>query len=73
MLWKLKLAFTLDILRQEEVFTVVDHVGEVANPVAENNHAGLLRQLQINLNMPVTIDEIVNVGVILYVFFRVEH
>ena len=67
------LALALDVLRHVEVLTVPDDVGEVTDPIAKDNHAGLVRQLKVDLDMTVAVDEVVDVGVILYVLLRVEH
>ena len=52
---------------------IVDDIGEVGDPVAEDDHPRLLCQLQIQLDMPMSVDEIVYIGMILDVFFRIEH
>ena len=67
------LALALDVLRHVEVLAVPDDVGEMADPIAKDNHAGLVRQLKVDLDMTVAVDEVVDVGVILYVLLRVEH
>ena len=54
------------------MFAVVDDVGELGNPVAEDNHAGLAGKLQVYLDVAMTVDEVVDVGVILYVALGVE-
>lgn len=69
----LHLAFSLDVLLHEEVLTVVDHIGELADPVAQDDDAGFLGELQVDFDMPVTVDEIVYVGMILDVLLRVEY
>ena len=66
-----ELALALDVLRHEEVLAVPDDVGEVRDPVAEDDDAGLARQLQVDLDVAVAIDEAVDVGVILDVLLRI--
>ena len=70
LLW---LAFALDVLRHEEVLAIPDDVGEMGNPVAQNDHTSLLCQLKINLDVAVAIDEIVDVGMILNVLLGEEY
>ena len=70
MLW---LAFALDVLRHEKVLAIPDDVGEMGNPVAQNDHTSLLCQLKIDLDVAVAIDEIVDVGMILDVLLGEEH
>ena len=70
MLW---LAFALDVLRHEEVLTIPDDVGELGNPVAQDYHTGLFRQLEVDLDVAVAINEVVDIGVILDVFLGEEH
>ena len=69
----LHLALTFNVLRHVQVLAVPDDVGEVANPVAENHHAGLLRQLQVHLDVTMAVDEVIDVGVVLYILLREEH
>ena len=69
----LQLAFALDVLRHEKMFAIPDDVGEMGDPVAKDNHAGFFRQLEVDLDMAVAIDEIVDVGVILDVLLGEEH
>ena len=72
-LFSLYLAFSFNILLHKQVFAVVNHVGEVTDPIAEDDNACLLGELQVNLDVAMTIDEIVYVGVILNVFLSVEN
>lgn len=37
----LRFALSLDVLLKEDVLTVVDHIGELCDPVADNHHACL--------------------------------
>ena len=64
----LRFTFPLYIFVQEHVFTVVHGVGELRYPVAEDDHAGFFRQLQVKFNVAVTVDEEIDVGVILDIF-----
>ena len=41
----LRSAFALDVLRHQQMLTVVHHVGELTDPVAEDDHSGLFCQL----------------------------
>ena len=66
------LALALNILLGEEVLTVKDDIAEVANPVAKNDDTRLMRQLQVDINMAMTVDEIVDVGVVLDVLLGIE-
>lgn len=68
----LRLTLALYIFLEKEMFTVEYSVGKLRNPVAQNQHAGATN-LQIELNVTMTIDEKVNVGMRLLVFFRVNH
>lgn len=68
----LRLTLALDIFLEKEVFTVEYGIGKLRNPVAQNQHTGA-PDLQIELNVTMTIDEKVNVGMRLLVFFRVNH
>ena len=70
MLW---LALTLNILRHQQMVAVVDDIGELANPVAKDNHPGLFRQLEVYLDMPMAIDKVVDIGVILDVLLCEKH
>ena len=65
-------ALALNILRHEEMLAVVDHIAELADPVAKYDDTGFFGQLHIYLNMPMAVDEIVYVGMILNVALRVE-
>ena len=67
-----RLAFALDVLRHEEVLAIPDNVGELADPVAKHEHTRLFRQLEVDLDMAVTIDEIVDVGVVLDILLGEE-
>ena len=67
------MTFTLDVLRHEEVFAIPNDVGEMGNPVAEDNHARLFSELEVNLDVTMSVDEIVDVGVVLDVFLSEKH
>ena len=69
----LGLAFALDILGHEEVVTIPDNVGELADPIAQDNHSGFLGELEVDLDVAMAIDEIVDVGMILDVLLREKH
>ena len=64
---------SFDVLREEEMLAIVDHVGEVADPVAQDNHTGFLGELQVDLDVAMAIDEIVDVGVVLYILLGIEY
>ena len=55
------------------MFAVVNDIGEMADPIAQDDDACLLGELQVNLDVAMTIDEIVYVGVILNLFLSVEN
>ena len=67
-----RLAFALDVLRHEEVLAIPDNVGELRDPVAKHEHTRLFRQLEVDLDVAVTIDEIVDVGVVLDILLGEE-
>ena len=69
----LQAALTLDVLRGQQMLAVPDHVAELGDPVAQDDHAGLLGELQVHLDVAMAVDEIINVGVILYVTLREEY
>ena len=69
----LELAFTLNVLRHEEMVTIPDHVAEMTDPVTQDDHARLLGELLVNLDMAMAIDEVIDIGVILNVLLRIEH
>lgn len=52
---------------------VPDDVGELCNPVTQDQHSRFFSKLEVDLNMAVAINEIVDVGVILDVFLREAH
>ena len=66
-------AFAFDVLREEQVLAVEDYIGEVGDPVAQDNHTGFLGELQIDFNMAMTVDEVIHVGVILDIFLGEQH
>lgn len=45
------------------MFSVVDGIGELADPVAENHHTGALGELEVELDVTVAVDEEVYFGV----------
>ena len=65
----LGLALTFNVLRHQQVVTIINNITEMTYPVAKDNHTGLFRQLKVNLDMTVAIYEIIYVGVLLNVFF----
>ena len=69
----LRFTLALDVLRHQQVVSVVDDISEVADPVAEDNHPCLFRQLEVEFDMAMAIDEVVDVGVILDVSLGIEH
>ena len=58
MLW---FALALDVLRHQQVVAVVDDIGELANPIAKDDHPSPFRQLEVNLDMAMAIDEVIHV------------
>ena len=55
------------------MLAVVDDITELTNPVAKDNHTGLTGQLQVNLDVAMPVNELVNVGVVLYIALGIEH
>ena len=55
------------------MIAVVDDIGEMTDPVAKDDHPCLFCQLQIQFDMPMPVDEIIDIGVILDVLFRIEY
>ena len=53
--------------------TVEYGIGELCDPVAEYNHACTLGQLQVEFDMPVAVDEEVDVGMSCNVLLGVEY
>lgn len=68
----LYLALALYILRHEEVVAVPDGIAELGDPVAEDEDTGLVGELEVDVDVTVAVDEVVDVGVILYVALGVE-
>jgi hypothetical protein len=50
------------------MIAIPHNVGEMGNPIAKNNHSGFLGQLKVHLNMTMSIDEVVDIRVILDIF-----
>ena len=69
----LKLALPLHIFFYEEVFAIEHGVGKLRDPVAEDEHAALARELKVQLDVTVTIDEEVDVLMRLHIIFREEY
>ena len=72
-LFPLKLALPLHIFFYEEVFAIEHGVGKLRDPIAEDEHAALARELKVQLDVTVTIDEEVDVLMRLHIIFREEH
>ena len=53
--------------------TVVNNISELIDPVAEDDHSCSFGKLKVQLDMPVAIDKIVDIGVILDIFLGVEN
>ena len=68
-----RLAFALDVLFEEHVFAIEYGVGELPYPVAENHHACLLAQHQVQFDVPVSVDEVVDVLMVLHVLLGETH
>lgn len=66
-------AFSFDVFAEEDVLSVVDGVGELANPVTENHHAGAFGELEVEFDVAVAVEKEVDVGVAADVLFGVEH
>ena len=56
----------------KEVLAIENDVAEVADPVAEDDDTGLVRQLQVDVDVAMSVDEVVYVGVVLDVLLRIE-
>ena len=69
-LW-LTLAFY--VFFQEHVFPIVDGIGELTDPVAQDHEACVARQLDVELNMAVPKDEVVDIGMLLHILLGIEH
>ena len=65
------MALSLHIFLKEHVFTVEHGIGELRYPVAENHHACLLREEEVELDVAVAEHEVIDVGVGLHVAFGV--
>ena len=70
---RLQFTLPLHIFLKEEVLPVEHYIGELPYPVAENHHPYLAREVEVELDMPVAVDEIVHVGVRLHVFLCIPH
>ncbi len=55
------------------MFAIEDSIGELADPVTENHQTGVACEFDIELNMAMTEDEIVDVGMLLDVVFGEEY
>lgn len=55
------------------MLAVPDYVGELPNPVADNHHTAFAGEHQVEFDVTVSVDEIVDVGMLLHVFLGVEH
>ena len=45
----------------------------MGNPIAKNNHTGFFCQLKVDLNVAMAVDEVVDIGVVLYIFLGEEY
>lgn len=66
-------AFAFDILLHEHVLAIKDGIGKLPYPVAQDQHAGLATQRQVEFNVSVSVDKIVYVGMRLHVFVGKLH
>ncbi len=66
-------ALALYIFLQEHVFTIVYRIGKLANPVAQNHQTGVSRQFDVQFDMAMAEDEVVDVGMVLYILLGIEH
>ena len=76
----LRLTLAFYVFLEEHVFTIVNSIGELADPVAKNHHAGLMAgafdrtgQLDVKLYMAMTKDEIVDIGMLSDIFLGEEY
>ena len=69
----LRLALALHIFLKEHVLAVEHGICELRNPVAENHDACLLREEEVELDVPVAEHEVVDVRVGLHVLLGIEH
>ena len=69
----LRATLAFDVLREEQVLAVEDYIGEVGDPVAEDDHAGFLGELQIYFDVTMTVDEVIYVRVVLDVLFGKQY
>ena len=74
------LALAFYIFLHEHVFTIVNGIGKLADPVAQYHHACLMAfcfcrtgQVDIKLNMTMSEDEVVDIGMILDILLGIEH
>ena len=67
------LALAFDIFTHKHVLTVIHDVGELCNPVAKDYHPRLARELEVDLDMTMSIDEIIHIGMSLDIFLSIEH
>ena len=73
-------AFPLDIFFKELVFPIIDSIGELTYPIAENHESSLVSaicvrawQINIKFNMAVPEDEIVDIRVLFNIVFGEEY
>lgn len=67
------LALTLDVFFQEQVVAVVDGIGELVDPVAQNQQARVAFQLHVQLDVAVAEDEEVDFGMVGHVVAGKAH
>ena len=80
LIYKSRLALAFYIFFKEHVFPIIDCIGKLSYPVAQNHHAGFMActldgacQIDVKLDMAVTEDKVVDIGMLLYVLLGKEH
>lgn len=68
-----RLCFSFDVILQEKVLTVEHGIGELTDPVAQNQHPAVPVQHQIELNVTMAKDKVVDIGVRLQIFLGIHH
>ena len=65
--------FPLNVLLHKEVLSVKHSVGEERNPIAEDGHACRAAEHKVELDVAVSEDEEIDVGVRLQIFLSVDN
>ena len=76
----LRLTLAFYVFLEEHVFTIVNRIGKLTDPVAKNHHAGLMAgafdrtgQLDVELDMTMTKDEVVDIGMLCDILLGKEY